>query len=117
MSVKPRKDILVYDIPDDIRTALVADAQAQNVSLNEVVVQVLGKRFGVKVKPSDVPFTDGEAEKLSVRAGPKLHRKIDLERARRSGTMRGIVLESLALHYELEPPPIGRRPRKKAETV
>jgi hypothetical protein len=113
MTPRVRKDILVYDIPDDIREALVADAKAQNVSLNEVVVQVLAARFKVKVKPTGTPFTDGEAEKLSVRAGPKLHQKIDMDRAKRSGTMRGVVLEALALHYKLDPPPIGRRPRKK----
>lgn len=113
MAVK-RKDILVYDIPDEIRLALVADATEQNLSLNEVVVRILSDRFKVKISPTGAPFTDGEAEKLSVRAGPKLHQKIALEGARRSGTLRGIVLESLALHYKLDPPPIGRRPRKAA---
>lgn len=114
MTPRVRKAILVYDIPDDIREVLVADAQKQNVSLNEVVVQILAARFKVKVAPTGAPFTDGEAEKLSVRAGPKLHMKIDVERAKRSGTMRGIVLEALALHYGLEPQPVGRRPRRKA---
>ncbi len=106
-----RKDILVYDIPDEIREALVADAQERNRSLNEVVVQILADRFRVNMPQTLAPFTDGEAERLSVRAGPKLHQKIALEGAKRSGTLRGVVLESLALHYNLEVPPIGRRPR------
>jgi predicted HicB family RNase H-like nuclease len=112
--VKTRKDILVYDIPEEIRLAVVADAKEQNVSLNEAVVKVLADRFKVRVKPTGAPFTDGEAERLSIRAGPKLHQKIALEAAKRSGTLRGIVLEALALHYDLDVPPIGRRPRKKA---
>ncbi len=115
MAVKqPRKDILVYEIPEDIRVALVEDAKERNRSLNEVVIQILGDRFKVNMPQTYAPFTDGEADRLSVRAGPKLHQKIALEAAKRSGTLRGIVLESLALHYNLEPPPIGRRPRKAA---
>lgn len=111
--VKVRKDILVYDIPDEIREALVGDARQRNLSLNEVIVQILASRFKVKITPTGAPYTDGEGERLSVRAGPKLHQKIALESARRSGTLRGVVLESLALHYNLDPPPIGRRPRTK----
>jgi predicted HicB family RNase H-like nuclease len=111
--VSVRKDILVYDIPEEIRLALVEDAQERNRSLNEVVVQILGDRFKVNMPQTLAPFTDGEADRLSVRAGPKLHQKIALEAAKRSGTLRGVVLESLALNYHLDPPPIGRRPRTK----
>ena len=116
MSRSPRKDLLVYEVPDEIRLALVKDASEQDVSINECAVAILASYFKVKHQPSGVPFAlaDGNGGRnLSIRGGAKLHRKIDIERARRGGgTLRGIVLERLALHYGLTPEPIGRRPRR-----
>jgi hypothetical protein len=111
---RQRKDLLVYDLPPEIRDSLVADAYQQNVSINEAAVAILANHYKVKYIPTGVPFTSENGGKnLSIRGGAKLHRKIDMERARRGGgTLRGIVLEKLALHYGIEPPPIGRRPKK-----
>jgi hypothetical protein len=111
--MSPRKDLLVYDVPPEIRDALVADAYQQNVSINEAAVSILAAHYKVKHIPTGVPFTaDSGGKNLSIRGGAKLHRQIDIDRARRGGgTLRGIVLERLALHYGLEAPPIGRRPR------
>jgi hypothetical protein len=93
--------------------ALVADAYKQNVSINECAVAILAAHYKVKHIPTGVPFTtEGNSKNISIRGGAKLHRKIDIDRARRGGgTLRGIVLERLALHYGLPAPPIGRRPR------
>lgn len=109
-----RKDLLVYDVPPEIRQALVEDAREANVSINERAVSILAAHFKVKYVPTGFPFTaDNGSSDLAIRGGAKLHRKIDIERAQRGGgTLRGIVLERLALHYGLEPPPIGRRPRR-----
>lgn len=111
-----RKDLLVFDVPEPIRLALVKDASEQNVSINECAVAILAAHYKVKHLPSGVPFAlaDGNGGRnLSIRGGAKLHRKIDIDRARRGGgTLRGIVLERLALNYGLEAPPIGRRPRR-----
>lgn len=112
--MSPRKDLLVYDVPEEIRGALVADAAEQNVSINECAVSILASHYKVKHRPSGVPFTtESGGRNISIRGGAKLHRKIDIDRARRGGgTLRGIVLERLALHYGLDAPPIGRRPRR-----
>jgi hypothetical protein len=111
-----RKDLLVYEVPDDIRRALLQDASKQDVSVNECAVAILAAHYKVKHIPSGVGFQLGDgngARNLSIRGGAKLHRKIDIDRARRGGgTLRGIVLERLALHYDLTPPPIGRRPKR-----
>lgn len=82
------------------------------MSINDTAVSILAAWYRVKHQPSGVPFTAEQgSSNLAIRGGAKLHRKIDIDRARRGGgTLRGIVLERLALHYGLEPPPIGRRP-------
>ena len=106
-----RKDILVYDVPSAIRQALVADAEQQDISINDCALSILMAHYKLKWKPSGMPFTGGAGMNLAIRGGAALHRKIDIERARRGGgTLRGIVLERLAIHYGIEPEPIGRRP-------
>lgn len=107
-----RKDILVYEIPPAVRTALSLDAQAQNVSLNEAAVKILAGHYGVLYAPSGKTFKDGGGPNLAIRGGRTLHRRISIDAAKRGGTLRGVVLEILALHYQLEPEPIGRRPRR-----
>lgn len=114
-----RKDLLVFDVPPEIREALVNDAYERNVSVNDLAVQILATHFRVKHTPTGAPFTSvNDSKNLAIRGGAKLHRKIDMERARRGGgTLRGIVLERLALHYGLEPPPIGRRPPTRKDVA
>lgn len=111
---RERKDILVYDVPDEIREALIQEARAADMSINDMAVGILCKRFRVRHNSTGAPFAEGDVVNLAIRGGARLHQKIDIERARRGGgTLRGVVLETLALHYDLEPPPIGRRPRTK----
>jgi hypothetical protein len=101
-------------VPEEIRSRVVADATERNTSINEVAVSILADHYKVKYIPTGAPFTsENGGRNLSIRGGAKLHRKIDMERARRGGgTLRGIVLERLALHYGLDPEPIGRRPKR-----
>lgn len=112
-----RKDLLVFDIPIEVKDALLADAEARNVSLNEMAVVILAEHYKVKYIPSGVPFKgDQGSRNLAIRGGAKLHRKIDIDRARRGGTLRGIVLERLSLYYGIPmTEPIGRRRPRRTE--
>lgn len=111
-----RKDILVYEVPEEIRSALVADASTRDISINDLAVSILFEHYGLKREPTGSRFTDGGGHNLSLRGGVALHKKIDVERAKRGGgTLRGVVLEKLALHYNLEPPSIFRRPKRVKE--
>ncbi len=109
---RQRRDILVQGVPNEIRKALVMDAKSRDLSINEVAVTILADRFKVKREPKTVPFANGDGHNLTVRAGAAIHKKVAVEAAKRNGNLRGVVLESFALHYGIEPPPIGRRPRK-----
>ena len=118
-----RKDLLVTDVPSEIRKALVSEAKARDCSINKVAVQILATAFKVKyVEPVNglrghegAPrYRTADPSTLLVRGGAKLHRAITADAARRGGTLRGVVLEKIALNFQIEPQPIGRRPRKKA---
>ena len=53
----PRKDLLVFDVPSDIRDVLVADARDQNKSVNDTAIGIMAARYNVKHTSSGVPFT------------------------------------------------------------
>lgn len=112
-----RKDLLVYDVPAVIRENLLASAEIENISINETAVRILAEHYVVGgIEPSGVPFTgDHGGKNLAIRTGKNLHRRISIDAAKRGGTLRGVVLETLALHYGLEPEPIGRRPRRSTK--
>lgn len=112
-----RKDILVYDVPPKVRKALVADAKKKNISINDCALSILLADYGLEWSPSGMPFTGDDGSKnFAIRGGAELHQQIDMERANRGGgTLRGVALEHLALHYGLKPEPIGRRsPRRSS---
>lgn len=107
----------MHDVPLEIRGRLLDEARERNVSVNEAAVSILAAHYKVKVRPSGIAFAESRdkgSTNLAIKGGAKLHRKIDIERARRGGaTLRGIVLERLALYFGIEPPPVGRRPRTR----
>lgn len=112
-----RKDILLYDIPPAIREALIGDARQQNISINDCALSILTADYKLKWEPSAKPFVEPSGSRnIAIRGGAKLHRKVDIERAQRGGTLRGVVLEHLAIHYGIEPEPIGRRASRAATT-
>lgn len=121
---------MVADMPVDIRKALVSDAQTQDIPVSEAAARILCDTFKVKhVPPANglrghkgnpvrfSPVSDTNPN-IVIRGGASLHRKMDIARAKRGGTLRGIVLESLAKHYGIEPvPSIFRQPRQPKETA
>jgi group I intron endonuclease len=107
-----RKQLIVTNMPSAIRTALVEDARSNNVSVNETAVRILCATFKVKHEPGGGTFVAADPKQtagLVIRGPAKLHRKIDMARARRGATLQGLVLETLALHYEIDPPSVFRR--------
>ncbi len=115
---------MVTDVPPAVRDALETAAAEQQVSVNEAAVRILAAHYNVKHLTPDnglrgatgaprAPRRNPDTTKLSIRGGAKLHRAIGVDAARRDGTLRGVVLEILALKFGLTPEPIGRRPRTK----
>lgn len=106
--------LIVKDAPVELVGAILADAQARDVTFQEAVASVLCDRFGVRRVASDRKFVSG------TQGGTELHLEVPLAlrtKLRRraasieNGTMRGVVLSALAEHYELPAIDPGRRPR------
>lgn len=98
-----RSVIDVRDVPPEIRAAVEGDAQARNVSVNDVVGEALSGWAGLEWTPSGYPFSgvDG-SNQWNLRIPKPLH---DVVRAHAAalpgGTQRGVVLLVLADHYDL----------------
>lgn len=101
------------DAPAAVVGAVLADAQANNVTYQEAAVRILAGRFGVRRVASDRQFVSG------TRGGSELHLEVPVELRKKlrrralevDGTMRGVVLATLAEHYGLGEVASGRRPR------
>ena len=104
--------ILNEELPPDIRAKLNNDAMMQNRTLNDTAALILAQRLGSQAPLSPAPYRPG-ADRFKLMVAEPLHRKIRMEAARRQGTIRGTVLSILAEHYELEPIPSTRRPRRR----
>jgi predicted HicB family RNase H-like nuclease len=115
---------MIDGVPHQLRAALVSAARDNHISVNEQAVRVIATHYKVKLStpenglrgqtgPSPHIERKPDTEKLSIRGPASLHRKIAIDAAKRDGTLRGVVLEQLSLHFGLEAEPIGRRPRTK----
>ena len=107
------KLILNEELPVDLRQALDVEAEAENLTVNDVASRVLCKRFDVEFLPSRTSFRP-VATRFKLRVSEDLHRLIRMEAAIKSQTVRGIVLSILAEHYGAEPIDPQRRRRKEA---
>ena len=119
-----RRELMIDGASPELRAALVLAARENSTSVNEQAVQVLAAHYKVKYttpenglrgQPGPSPHIERkpDTEKLSIRGPASLHRKIAVDAAKRDGTLRGVVLEQLCLHFGITPEPISRRPRTK----
>lgn len=110
-----RVEIVVQDVPPDLREKLVADAEARNVSINEAAVAPLAEHFGVEREPSGRGFRgESGSSQLLLAVPDELRTAVRLMAARKGATIRGIVIDVLSDHYGLDNGSIGRRPRTTA---
>lgn len=110
-----RKSLLLTDVPPDLRKLLEGAARHKDTSINEEAVGILCAAYNIKHVPNTngyVAYNRGGSDTLLLRGGASLHKAIGKDARKRGGTLRGVVLEKIALHFGLEPGPITRQPRK-----
>lgn len=107
-----RVEIVVQDVPVDLRAALVADAAERNISINEAAVAILASAYGIPREPSTRPHRgESGSTQLLLTVPDGLRSSIRLHAARTGATMRGVVIKALSDHYEIPAPDAGRRQR------
>ena len=108
-----RVQIILPEMPRELQTRLLEDAAERGVSRNDVLVAILGERYGVDVgepvaKYRELEATDGP---VTFQVPPKIRSKLRIEAARKSATMSGLVRVAVAEHYELPAGTPARKPR------
>jgi hypothetical protein len=114
-TMSDRAAIDVRDVREDIRKAVEADARERDSSMNDVVGEILARRYGYVWTPSGYPYTDGtESTQWLLRVPGALRDSIrDHAKGMPSGTMRGVIMAALAQHYGLPVESPRKRSRSK----
>ena len=94
--------MIVAGVPAELKRALVDDARALDVSINDRAATILCERFNVRRDPSGVAFRPEHGSTRMMFGVPaELRTKIRVKAAQQGSTMRAIVIETLADHYAL----------------
>ena len=109
-------NIIVQDVPAPVLRKLVADARSRDVSLVEAAVGILAGCYGVEREPTGVGFRGEPTRATLLLSMPDdLHMALKVDAAGRKGvTMRGLIIDALAAHYDVEGGEAQRRPRGTA---
>lgn len=98
-------------LPAEVRERLDSEAQNQNIALYDVAGAIVAKHFGLDWEPSGKRYFP-MAPQFKLRVPEDLHVKLRMSAALdRRTTIRGIVVNILAAHYDLETYAPTRRPR------
>lgn len=101
----------VRDVPSAVLAAVDADARDRDVSLNDVIGEILSRRYGLAWKASEYPYSGTTGSDQWLIRVPSALRDAIRGHADGAGlTMRGCVLLALTDHYGLEP----TSPRKRS---
>jgi len=102
--------IVNEEIPRSLRRAMVKQAKARNVSLNDIAGQALAEHFSVEWELSGLSYRPTVA-RFRLRVPDELHRLLRMEAANQLGTIRGVALALLAAHFGTPMKSVGRRPK------
>jgi predicted HicB family RNase H-like nuclease len=107
--------IVVQDIPENLRDVLVADASDRDISINEAAVAALAEKYGVEREPSTRPHRGGgTSTQLLLSVPEELRTALRLHAARTGETIRGLVISVLSEGYGIAADDAGRRARTVA---
>jgi len=101
--------IFVKPFRSDVRAALVEDAEATGIGVNERAALILAETYGVPMEPSGRKpreTSDLDVGHMLLRLPGELATRIRLHSVERGVPLRVIILRALAAHYALPPEPL-----------
>jgi hypothetical protein len=106
-----RVQVLVKDVPPEIRKAAEREAANWDRSRNDIVGEILARRYGLDWDSTAYPNpeTSGDAENWILVMPERLREVIRAHALAVKGTMRGVILLALADYYGLP----AQSPRKR----
>ena len=109
-----KSQVLIKDIPLDLVEAIEMSAQLRNMSRNDVVEEILARRFRVPFEGSGYPYRPAEpAVDRNIRLAPALLETIRREADERDLPARGLIITTLQIHYDL---PTDSPRRRRSES-
>jgi len=96
-----RRRINVPNIPEPIRQALLADFARKNKSMNDIVQGILVDRYKVDTKYGGGHARGSYCDPLILKMPVPLYHEIKLHAARSDTSMRALIIDALARHYNL----------------
>lgn len=103
MAVSDWPAYLLRNIPHDLRETLSEQAEADDVSLADVIRQALCQRYDMECEPASYgyqPTLDSGADIILIRLQPEVFKLIRKETRGRYGETRRLILETLTDYLE-----------------
>lgn len=98
-----KTQVLIEDFPAALAEAVERDAVERDLNRNDVVCDILSRRFHVPFKPSGYPLTTsaGFSTNRNIRLSVELRDAIRDEARSRGLSQRGLIVSTLQIHYDL----------------
>jgi hypothetical protein len=107
--VKRDAAIHVRNVPDPIREKVTADAREHNVSVTDLVGEIVARHYGLGWEPTGYPFSGAGRNHWFIRMPRVLKHTLDAAADASGNTVTGCVLVAVAKHYGLPEPSARRR--------
>jgi predicted HicB family RNase H-like nuclease len=106
-----RSAIDIRDVPASLAQAVWDDAAKRNVSVNDLVAEIVCQRYGIPYTPTGYPFTarSQPTSHWNLRVPDSVHQALRALADTTGGTVTGHVLFALSEHYGVETIPPTRR--------
>lgn len=107
------KALYVRDVPPALKRRLIERASDEGANLNDTACTILAEHFNKPYEPTGRAATTrvGDAPDMVLKLSVPLYKAVQMQAVRAGGTMRGVVLNTLAQSFGLPPTAVGRRPR------
>lgn len=98
-----RTAIDIRNVPEDVRDRVYLDAADRGVSMNDVVVEILARRYGVPWEPTGYPHVQSgsDSDHWNLRVPVVVRDALRAHADAVGGTVTGCLLLALTDHYDL----------------